>query len=78
MAAPENTDDRRRSDLERVAERMRARGDDFTRAVADLLDDVADDHKRGMCGACEDGGQCATTVYVDRVAFAWLLAQLNA
>jgi hypothetical protein len=50
----------------------------FPAAVANLLADIADDHRRGMCGACQYGELCLMSVDAERVAFAWLLDRVQA
>jgi hypothetical protein len=67
------------SDLERVADVMRASGDRFAHAVGRMLAHVAFDHRFGYCGYCQEGmpgGECPTAAYADHVAYTWLLGQL--
>lgn len=66
------------SDLDRVAALIRTGDGLFPAAVANLLADIADDHRRGMCGACQYGELCLMSVDAERVAFAWLLDRVQA
>jgi hypothetical protein len=78
MTGPANGEPAQRpSDLERVAALMRKHCDGFLGAVADLLADVADDHRHSLCDECRGGYACPRTIYAERVAFAWLLGQLG-
>jgi hypothetical protein len=72
------------SHLDRVAALMRARNDGFTTALAAALADVADEHRQDLCAFCiarplvpEPLGECPALSLADRLAFAWLLSELE-
>jgi hypothetical protein len=67
------------SNLERVAESMRSRDDRFLSAVAGMLDQVAYDHRGGLCGYCSEPlvGDCPAASAASELGLAWLLAPVS-